>query len=128
MPVDIYGEVQRNILDEARSTIYSRSISAGAWINIVELSKHGITTEDTCRVAWSTRVQPAVKGAGTSEVGITLSLIWHSQCWEHVNQQSEVDGVAEDTCKIALSTGAEPTVKGAGTSEVGITLSLIWYS
>jgi len=78
MPVDIYGDIWRNIRDEARSIIYSRSISAGAWINIVELSKHGITTEDTSRVAWSTRVQLAVKSAGTSEVGITLSLIWHS--------------------------------------------------
>jgi len=48
----------------------------------VKLREHRIAAKDTCQVALSTGVEPAVKGASTSEAGITLGLIWHSQMLE----------------------------------------------
>jgi len=48
----------------------------------VKLREHRIAAKDTCKVALSTGAEPAVKGAGTSEAGITLSLIWRSQILE----------------------------------------------
>ena len=48
----------------------------------MKLREHRIAAKDTCKVALSAEAEPAVKGAGTSEVGITLSLIWHSQMLE----------------------------------------------
>ena len=48
----------------------------------MKLREHRIAAKDTCKVALSTGAEPAVKGAGTSEAGITLSLIWHSQMRE----------------------------------------------
>jgi len=42
----------------------------------VKLREHRIAVKDTCKIALSTGAEPAMKGAGTSEVGITLSLIF----------------------------------------------------